>query len=85
MKESEDSFFGRTAYEAYAATAGGKSLITGAELPPFYETPAAVQAGWIAAATAARAAVLPEILMTSEESTRIAREAFERQTRGLPD
>ena len=48
--ESEENYLGRTAYEAYCETTGWKSAVTGVDLPKFYDTPAAVQAGWIAAA-----------------------------------
>lgn len=47
--ESEESYLGRLAYEAYCGTTGWKSAVTGANLPAFYKTPEAVQAGWIAA------------------------------------
>lgn len=52
--ESEECYLGRTAYEAYCETTGWKSAVTGADLPQFYDTPAAVQAGWIAAAQAVK-------------------------------
>jgi hypothetical protein len=49
--------FGEIAYNAYCETTGWKSAITGEDLPPFNETPEAVQTGWIAAAIAVRDAV----------------------------
>ena len=52
--ESEENYLGRTAYEAYCETTGWKSAVTGADLPKFYDTPKAVQVGWIAAAQAVR-------------------------------
>ncbi len=52
--ENEESFLGRKAYEAYCKSTGGKSAVTGDSLPKFYDTPAAVQAGWIAAAQAVK-------------------------------
>ena len=52
--ESEGSYLGRLAYEAYCGTTGWKSAVTGASLPAFYKTPEAVQAGWIAASRAVR-------------------------------
>lgn len=54
--ESEEHYLGRIAYEAYCATTGWKSAVTGADLPPFAATPEAVQNGWIAAASAVKAA-----------------------------
>jgi hypothetical protein len=56
--ESEESKFGKMAYEAYCETTNWKSAVTGANLPPFYQTPQAVQEGWIAAAQAVKAATL---------------------------
>ena len=50
--ESEESYLGRLAYEAYCGTTGWKSAVTGEDLPAFYETPKAVQNGWVAAAQA---------------------------------
>ena len=50
--EPEETYLGRIAYEAYCATTGWKSAITGTDLPQFRDTPAAVQTGWIAAAQA---------------------------------
>lgn len=42
----------RIAYEAYCETTNWKSAVTGAQLPDFLDCPAAVQNGWIAAASA---------------------------------
>lgn len=50
--ESEERHFGRIAYEAYSHSTGGKSAITGDELPVFDETPERVQNAWMAAAKA---------------------------------
>lgn len=52
--EPEENYLGRIAYEAYCNTTNWKSAVTGADLPPFYETPATVQIGWIAAAQAVK-------------------------------
>lgn len=54
IMETEESYLGRIAYEAYCETTGWKSAITGADLPQFYSTPLAVQTGWIAAAQAVK-------------------------------
>jgi hypothetical protein len=43
---------GRIAYEACCESTGWKSAVTGQDLPPFYETPEAVQVAWMAAAHA---------------------------------
>lgn len=48
----ETENLGKIAYEAYCATTGWKSAITGADLPPFETTPETVQRGWDAAAKA---------------------------------
>jgi len=52
--ESEESYLGRIAYEAYCEATGWKSAVTGTDLPKFYDAPAAVQIGWIAAAQAVK-------------------------------
>jgi hypothetical protein len=52
---------GRIAYEAYCETTGWKSAITGADLPPFIETPTQVQIAWTAAAMAVENEVRKEI------------------------
>lgn len=57
---------GRIAYEAYCETNGWKSAVSGQALPHFYETPAAVQVGWIAAA----AAVVGDLFPLCSESER---------------
>jgi len=41
-----DINLGKIGYEAYCMFSGGKSLITGATLPPFSETPEPVQKAW---------------------------------------
>lgn len=43
---------GRVAYDAYRHCAGGRSLATGAELPPWRELPAPMRAAWLLAAAA---------------------------------
>lgn len=40
-------------YEAYAASTGWKSAVTGAQLPAWVDCPEAVKTGWRAAANAA--------------------------------
>lgn len=55
--ESEESYLGRIAYEAYCETTNWKSAIPGADLPQFYHTPLIVQTGWIAAAQAVKGKV----------------------------
>lgn len=40
----------RKAYEAYCGSTGWKSAVTGADLPPFDNCPAAVKKGWVAVA-----------------------------------
>lgn len=44
---------GRAAYEAYCATTGWKSAVTGADLPQFVDTKPEIQEAWENAATAA--------------------------------
>lgn len=41
-----------TAYEAYRAHTGGKSLATGADIPPFADLPLAIKDAWAASARA---------------------------------
>lgn len=41
---------GRAAYERYLAASGGKSLVSGAELPGWDALPAAIRDAWMAAA-----------------------------------
>ena len=43
---------GQIAYEAYCASSGNKSLISGAELPEWKELKREIQAAWICAALA---------------------------------
>lgn len=52
MNEQELAFYAKIAYDAYSHAVGGKSAITGALLPPFDQTPALVQKGWLEAAAA---------------------------------
>lgn len=51
-RSGEPRYLGRIAYEAYCKSTDGKSAITGADLPTFYDTPLAVQEAWVAAAGA---------------------------------
>lgn len=46
-------------YEAYAARAGWKSLVTGDPLPQWSQLPGSVANGWFAAATAVHASLKP--------------------------
>jgi hypothetical protein len=41
---------GQIAYEAYAEFTGGRSLVSGAALPPWPELPEAIRHAWDAAA-----------------------------------
>ncbi len=41
---------GKVAYEGYCQRTGWKSLISGADLPPFEQLPAAIKEAWEAAA-----------------------------------
>lgn len=43
---------GRTAFEAYAERAGGRSLVTGQDIPPWDNTRQEVRDAWEAAAEA---------------------------------
>lgn len=56
---SEDDM-GRAAYEAYCQSVGGKSPITGDDLPEYKELPLPVRTGWIAAGRAVATAVRNE-------------------------
>ena len=44
---------GRVAYVAYLKSSGGKSLVSGAELPPWADLPEAIRNAWESAAEAA--------------------------------
>ncbi len=48
---------GEIGYEAYRNQSGGKSLISGAPIPPFESLPDAIKAAWQAAGDAVAAAV----------------------------
>lgn len=43
---------GKIAYEAYCQSSGGRSLVSGDDLPPYDGLPAPIQAAWTMAATA---------------------------------
>lgn len=43
---------GRCAYDAYCRASGGKSLVTGAELPEFRELSEQIRAAWVSVANA---------------------------------
>lgn len=54
-KKTERTFkktYGETAYESYCEETGGKSLVTGAELPYWHDLPKKIQDAWEAAAAA---------------------------------
>ena len=53
--QAEDQRLGQIAYEAYCTNTGGKSLVTGDDLPPWGELDLALQTAWIAAAREVRA------------------------------
>jgi hypothetical protein len=44
--------FGRIAYEAYGEMSGGRSLVSGAELPGWPDLPESIQVAWTSAARA---------------------------------
>jgi hypothetical protein len=44
--------YGQIAYEAYCRHTNGRSLVSGAELPPWDELGPEIQQAWIVAATA---------------------------------
>ena len=52
---------GRIAYEAYAIQAGGHSLVSGAELPPWDTLPASIAEAWEAAGQAVTDSTVPEM------------------------
>lgn len=51
---SETITYGQIAYEAYCAASDGKSLISGAQLPPWSELDDAIKGAWVAAGNAVR-------------------------------
>jgi hypothetical protein len=55
IKESTmDKDLGQVAYEAYSDAAGGRSLISGLELPEWHDLTDDLQTAWRAAASAVR-------------------------------
>ena len=48
--------FGETGYRAYAITSGGKSLVSGQQLPAWSEVSPEIRAAWESAALAIRSA-----------------------------
>ncbi len=56
-KGEQMSTLGRIAYEAYRAKSGGKSLISGADIPGFDALPEAIKQAWEAAGDAVAASV----------------------------
>jgi hypothetical protein len=55
-----DAELGRIAYDTYASVAGGKSLVTGAELPAWELLAEPIQLAWQAAAVAVANAAADE-------------------------
>jgi hypothetical protein len=55
--EQRDLHLAEEAYEAYRMQTGGKSLVTGDDLPPWEGLGDAIKTAWIAAARAVEAAV----------------------------
>jgi hypothetical protein len=49
-----DQEVARVAYEAYADATGGRSAVTGAELPSWGDQSQQIRAAWVAAAVAVR-------------------------------
>jgi len=49
---SKDEWAGKTAYKAYCAFSGNRSLVSGCELPPWDDLSQQIQGAWIAAALA---------------------------------
>ena len=66
--------YGQIAYEAYCKSSGGKSLISGAELPPWVNLSLEIQRAWNAAADAVNA--------KSWELTKSARKGFNEAIEG---
>jgi hypothetical protein len=56
---SVDEHFGQVAYEGYCDASDWKSLVSGAQLPPWHNLPGAIQAAWMSAAEAVRRAPAP--------------------------
>lgn len=54
-------YYGRLAFEAYAATTGNRSLVSGERLPSWNDLGSGVQEAWIAAAEAIRARIVRAI------------------------
>lgn len=52
--EEENNHYARLAYEAYCATTGGKSAISGAPLPKYHEQSDLIRLAWINGARAVR-------------------------------
>jgi hypothetical protein len=54
--QHNDEHFGRINYEAYCTQTGGRSLVTGDELPPWEGLSDELRTAWIAAAQTVRMA-----------------------------
>lgn len=55
-----DTNYGKVAYEAYCNATGGRSLISGAELPTWEKLDARIQNAWVEAAAAVQLTVIME-------------------------
>jgi hypothetical protein len=53
--------YGKTAYDGYCKSSGGKSLISGASLPEFDKLPVEIRQAWQAAAAAVVAEVRADV------------------------
>lgn len=54
-------YYGRLAFEAYAASTDNRSLVSGEQLPAWHDLGSGVQEAWIAAAEAIRARIVRAI------------------------
>lgn len=70
---------GKIAYEAYCKASGNKSLISGAELPPWEQLKPEIQNAWTAAGMAVGDAWANEVLLKpyAQEVQEAARRGFE--------
>ena len=51
---------GQIAYDAYCKETDGKSLISGAQLPPWRDLDSRIQDAWHSAGLAVRSAIIPD-------------------------
>jgi hypothetical protein len=59
--EADELALGRVAYEAYSADVGGRSAVSGDELPPWDQQGERLVHAWVAVALAVRAKVLEQM------------------------